>query len=442
MKVNFTDKVVGGFNYELIRGLSVQHADAAEFGESMETMVRIKNNDFESWTTEWTKTAEIVTRYAESQLKKGDMLSARKAFIRASNYYRMAVFYTLHTDPRHRSLWLKSKETFNAMIDLMEHPIEKVDIPFEDVVLPGYFISSGIENRPTLIAIGGFDSTMEEVYCWLGSVARDYGWNCLIFEGPGQWGALMENPGLVFRPDYEKPVGAAVDYLMTRNDIDNEKIAIIGYSMGGYLCVRGALDPRIKACIPNTLVVDCGASAKAGMKGMVKNEAFVDRIFNFLMKMNAPARWGFNHSSWVLGINTPSEWVKAYEKFTLLGFENLLKGKSMLFMFSEDDIVDAAAPSPDIVTSLLDYIASLECQSYTRLFTIQEGASSHCQMGGITYAQATIFGWLEHVFYDKPLAMNGNPEMQKMFIGLFERHGSKGAGDKAASLASHLSFVD
>lgn len=442
MKINFGDKVVGGFNYELIRGLSIQHADAAEFGESMETINRIKKDDFESWTTEWTKTADIVTAYGEKQRKIGDMLAARKAFLRASNYYRMAVFYTVHTDPRHRSLWKKSKETFHAMIDLMEHPIEKVNIPFENTILPGYFVSSGMENRPTLIAIGGFDSTMEEVYCWIGSVARVYGWNCLIFEGPGQWSVLMENPGLVFQPDYEKPVGAAVDYLMTRNDIDKEKIAIIGYSMGGYLCVRGALDSRIKACIPNTLVVDCGASAKAGMKGMVKNEAFVDKAFEFLMKMNVPARWGFNHSSWVLGINTPSEWVKAYETFTLLGYEELLKGKSMLFIFSEDDILDAAAPSPEIVTGLLDYISSLDCQRYTRLFTIQEGASSHCQMGGITYAQASIFGWLEHVFYGKPLAMENTSKMKEMFIDLFRKYGSKEAGDKATKLVSQLTFID
>ncbi|MDR0596774.1 MAG: alpha/beta hydrolase [Clostridiales Family XIII bacterium] len=442
MKANFNDKTVGGFNYELIRGLSTQEAGAAELGECIETMGRIKENDFESWTEEWAKTAGFAAEYAESRLKQGDRTAARKAFMRASNYYRMAVFYTVHTDPRHRSLWLKSTEAFRGMTELMEHPVERVAIPFEDAVLPGYFVPSGTEGRPTLIAIGGFDSTKEEIYCWLGQAAHDYGWNCLIFEGPGQWGALMENPGLVFRPDYERPVGAAVDYLMTRNDIDNGKLAIVGYSMGGYLCVRGALDPRIRACIPNTLVVDCGASARAGMKGMVKSEAFVDGAFKLLSKMNVPARWGFNHSSWALGISTASEWVKAYEKFTLLGYEGLLKGKSMLFMFSEDDIVDAAAPSPDIVTGLLDYISSLDCERYVRLFTRIEGASSHCQMGGLAYAHATIFGWLEHVFYGKPLAVGGNPKMREMFVDLFKKHGSKGAGSKAESLARNIAFVD
>jgi dienelactone hydrolase len=60
-------------------------------------------------------------------------------------------------------------------------------------------------------------------------------------------GALMTNPGLRFQPDYEKPVSAAVDYLLTRPDVNRDRIAMIGYSAGGYLAPRGAggdLAPR------------------------------------------------------------------------------------------------------------------------------------------------------------------------------------------------------
>ena len=49
MKVNFAKKTVGGFNYEFTRGVSTQTAGAAEFGECMETMHRIKNGDFEEY---------------------------------------------------------------------------------------------------------------------------------------------------------------------------------------------------------------------------------------------------------------------------------------------------------------------------------------------------------------------------------------------------------
>jgi predicted esterase YcpF (UPF0227 family) len=68
-------------------------------------------------------------------------------------------------------------------------------------------------------------------------VAPDYGWNCLIFEGPGQRGCLHINPHLKLRHDYEVPVKAVVDYAVSREE-DKDNLAIIGYSLGGYLAAR------------------------------------------------------------------------------------------------------------------------------------------------------------------------------------------------------------
>ena len=64
MKVNFRDKTVGGFNYEFVRGISTQHIGAAEFGECMETIDRVKDGNFDSWISEWTVTADRVANYA------------------------------------------------------------------------------------------------------------------------------------------------------------------------------------------------------------------------------------------------------------------------------------------------------------------------------------------------------------------------------------------
>ena len=294
MKVDFNDKLVGGFNYEFVRGVSTESAGAAELGECFETMSRVRNSDFESWIEHWSATADRVAAFAERRLKAGDQPSARNAFLRASNYYRIAVFYVAHTDPRHTTLWKRSRECFHQMIPLLDRRVECIDVDFEGAKLPAYFVSAGEGVRPTLIALGGFDSTMEEVYGWVGTTAGDYGWHCLIFEGPGQWGALKANPGLVFRPDYEKPMNAVVDYLLTRPDVDPNKLALIGYSAGGYFAPRAASgEPRIKACIANTLVVDCGEAARAGLKGMT-NPWLIDTAFGLIMKRSAAARWGFS----------------------------------------------------------------------------------------------------------------------------------------------------
>ncbi len=433
MKVDFAKKTVGGFNFEFVRGLSLQAAGAAEYGECMDTMSRVKNNNFGSWITEWAVTADRVAAFADGEARVGNRVSARDAFRRAANYYRMAVFYAAHTDARHTRLWQRSKDCFHQMIVLMDTPIECVDIDFEGARLPAYFVRAGDGPRPTLIALGGFDSTMEELYCWIGDAAPEHRWNCLMFEGPGQWGALKTNAGLIFRPDYEKPVGAVVDYLCGRADVDSSKLALIGYSMGGYLAARGALDQRIRASIPNSLVVDCGAAARAGMNGLLKNTAFMDAAFKLLMKVNAPARWGFQHSAWTLGIRNAHEWVRVYQPFTIRDLTDRYQ-HPMLFLFSEDDIHDAAAPSADIIIGMLDFMLALKCDRYIRLFTRAEGASSHCQMGGLSYAQAAIFDWLNYVFLDGPAPTPAAPAAADLFISQFAKYGKAQGEIKAKEL--------
>jgi len=433
MRANFAKKTVGGFNFEFARGISTQGAGAAEFGECMETLQRIKNGDFESWTAEWAATAGAVAEYAVKVAATGDRWSAANAHLRASNYFRMAAFYVAHTDPRHREYWQRSRDHFLEMTKLGAKTIEYAEIDFEGSKLPAYFVPAGEENRPTLIAIGGFDSTMEEVYCWVGAVAAEYGWNCLIFEGPGQWGALMENPGLVFRPDYEKPMAAAVDYLYSREDIDRDKIALIGYSAGGYFAPRAASgEPRIKACIANTLVVDCGESARAGLKGL-SNPRVIDTMFGLLQKFSPPARWGFQHAQWSLGIAKPHDWIDFYRPFTLRGLEQNFRNP-MLFLFGEDDIKDAAASSAAIVAGIPEFIASLPCDSYLHVFPRTQGASSHCQIGGLTYAHVVIFQWLDHVFSGGPLPPSDLGAPAQAVVGLFGKYGGKLAAARTQEL--------
>lgn len=433
MKVDFAKKTVGGFNFEFVRGLSLQAAGAAEYGECMETMLRIKNNDFNSWVTAWAATADRVAAFADREERLGNRVGARDAFQRASNYYRMAVFYAAHTDIRHTQFWQRSRDCFHRAIALMDTPLESLNIAFEGARLPAYFASGGGGRRPTLIALGGFDSTMEELYYWIGAAARGHGWNCLMFEGPGQWGALKTNPGLTFRPDYEKPVGAVVDYLCTRSDVDPDQLAIIGYSMGGYLATRGALDQRIGACIPNSLVVDCGAAARAGMKGLLKSAGFTDAALKLIMKVNAPVRWGFQHSEWTLGVRNAHEWVQVYQPYSVKDLADRYR-KPMLFLFSEDDIHDAAAPSADIIVDMLDFMLALKCDRCIHLFTRAEGASSHCQMGGLSYAQAVIFDWLNHVFCAGPAPELARSATRDLFVDLFGKYGKSLGESKAKEL--------
>ena len=48
---------------------------------------------------------------------------------------------------------------------------------------------------PTLVGVGGFDSSAEELYFHLGAPGAERGWNVFVFDGPGQPGLHARQPG-------------------------------------------------------------------------------------------------------------------------------------------------------------------------------------------------------------------------------------------------------
>ena len=103
--------------------------------------------------------------------------------------------------------------------------------------------------RPTLLIHGGYDLTGEEQYYETVPDALERGYNCLVFEGPGQ-GSMIRCQNLPFRPDWENVVTPVVDYALTRIEIDPKRIILIGKSLGGMLAPRAAaFEHRLAACI-------------------------------------------------------------------------------------------------------------------------------------------------------------------------------------------------
>jgi acetyl esterase/lipase len=80
-----------------------------------------------------------------------------------------------------------------------------------------------------------------------------------MVDGPGQGGTLRRH-GIPTRYDYEVPVGACIDWLCEREDIDSDRIAVSGSSLGGYYAARaGAKEPRLAAAIAHGAYWDIGA---------------------------------------------------------------------------------------------------------------------------------------------------------------------------------------
>ncbi len=91
MRLIFQDQT---FSFELLRTLSYAPYGGADIGECLSTAYRIKEGDFESWYTEWYRTAERIHALAVDSLERGKRVSARECYLRAHNYYRTAEFFS------------------------------------------------------------------------------------------------------------------------------------------------------------------------------------------------------------------------------------------------------------------------------------------------------------------------------------------------------------
>jgi 2,6-dihydroxypseudooxynicotine hydrolase len=103
----------------------------------------------------------------------------------------------------------------------------------------------------------GLDSAKEEMHAYE-QLFLERGLATFAFDGPGQGEGERD---FVIRPDYEVPVGAVIDHLQTREDLDGERIGLWGVSLGGYYAPRAAAyEPRVRACVALSGPYDWGAA--------------------------------------------------------------------------------------------------------------------------------------------------------------------------------------
>lgn len=408
MKLDFSNKQmdIGTPAFNFVRTLMVAGTGGAELNECLLAAERIKQNDEESWIREWSNIAKSVHRNADQAAQLGQIVTARQSFLRASNYYRAAMFSLPHTDARLDSFLTSSRECFHRAAALFSPQIEVVNIPFGDAQLPGYFLSAGQSKSPTLLVLNGGDSTNEEMVHWLGFAAAARGWNCMTFEGPGQWSALQLNPGLLMRPDYEAPVKAVVDYLVLREDVDPGKIALYGPSLGSLLAARTvAFEERLCACICDGLVVDVYEAWHAVWPRLLQNAPprIFDIVFTLLEKISPQLRGLTNRFRWMFGVSKPHEIIEAWLPYNIKKLAPRIRCP-LLMLYGEAEL---AQSNQRVALSALRFINDLSCPVTIQIFGLDEGwAATHCQIGALAPMQALVFDWLDKAMREKkPLSM-------------------------------------
>jgi pimeloyl-ACP methyl ester carboxylesterase len=238
---------------------------------------------------------------------------------------------------------------------------------------------------------------------WLGFAAVARGWNCMVFEGPGQWSAMQLNPGLVLRPDYEAPTKAVLDKLLLRADVDASKIALFGPSLGALLAARvAAFEPRIAACVCDGLVVDVYEAWHAVWPRVLQKAgpAVFDMTFSLFERLSPQLHGMANHFRWMLGVSKPHDIIDAWKPYSIGDLGDKIRCP-VLLLYGEAEV----AQSNDAVTlSAMRFINHLRGPVCIRVFGDEDGwAASHCQVGAFAPMQAVVFDWLEKAVNDQKL---------------------------------------
>lgn len=120
MELHFGKKTmdIGTSAFSFVRTLMVAGTGGAEINECLLVVERIRQNDEESWIREWASIAENVYRIADRAARAGQTVTARQAYLRASNYYRAAMFSLPNTDARLNSYLTSSRECFHKAAKL------------------------------------------------------------------------------------------------------------------------------------------------------------------------------------------------------------------------------------------------------------------------------------------------------------------------------------
>jgi predicted alpha/beta-fold hydrolase len=389
------------YSFQTLRSLAATTGGAADIGECLTACKKITDGNDESWLKAWTELAERIESSAHTWMKKGHIISARSAFMRASQYYRTSGFFLTANpkDPRIGKAWKKSKACFLDAIRGAKPSIYPVRIPFERTYLPGYFCKPATTTSkkcPLIIIQTGFDGTAEELYYSIGHAAVSRGYACLLFEGPGQGGVIRELK-IPFRPNWETVITPVVDFAQSLEGVDTKKIALMGISLGGYLVPRAlAFEKRISLGIVNGGVYDfhevCMRNAPSDFEARLDDPQACKEINASLeqeMKTNVDLRWAVGNGMFTFQAKSPTDWLRMTRAYTLKDIVKDIKCH-MIVIDSEHDFMMQGQSK-----KLYD---ALSCPKEFIYFSAAEGAGEHCQVGAYDISNERVFNAIDAFF--------------------------------------------
>lgn len=359
------------FNFQLNRWHSFGYARFEDMKEASK-----KISTFEDWRREMLELAQKAV--SDNRL------------MNAAFYYRAAEFYILQEGSEKELAYNKFSELFYEAFE--NDGIERFRVPYQDAFLSAIRLPAASEKKKgSIVMHGGFDSFMEEFYSWMRCFS-DHGYEVIAFEGPGQ-GAARRKHGLALDIEWEKPAKAILDCFKL------DDVTWLGISMGGWFCFRAAaFEPRIKRVMASSIAYDYMKTMNVVFRGL--HILFMKHLRGLSNKIALRAiKKGRGMDAWVsaqmMYITKKKSPMDAFDIMLQMNEENLhsdLVRQDVLILTGRNDHFIPFRAHDMQVKALTN------AKSVTgRVFTKEEHAHNHCQIGNTGLALDVMMKWISDV---------------------------------------------
>lgn len=362
--------------------------------------INFQMNRFYNWTNDKTMLTEMrsasnaIHSYSDlikAFIELGNSSLVKNEKLKAAYYFRGAEFYMPETDPHKQSLrkqFISLANEFYGISESQHHLI-----PYQNGYLSAYRMSPD-NPKETVVFFGGFDSYVEELFL-MAMIFKDAGYDVICFDGPGQ-GTSLEDFKIPMTHEWEKPIKSVFDYF-NLNDV-----TLIGMSLGGYLSLRAAAyEKRVKKVIAYDILADffdvlthqIDPTLRNSFKDMLIQEKSeeVNTLLNKLSRDSFMLEWGIMQGMHVTGSKSPYDFFHKMISYNTLSFSHLVTQDVLLLAGQNDHYVPIKHFTDQIMT--LTKVHSLTA----RMFTPEETADTHCQIGNLGLAANVMLNWIDQI---------------------------------------------
>lgn len=274
------------------------------------------------WRSVWEDLAAPHLKAAEAALARGDKAAADAAIRTSLTMLGLAYsgdgYYIYVPLPERRRILPVQRRLYQQLREINGDRVERVAIPHARGVTAGLLhLPPGATGRvPALVVIHPLAGDKDD-YDVVVEPFRRAGFATFCFDMPAH-GENFDGPRI--RPDDEQVAVAALNVLANRPEVDADRLAVMGGSLGAFFALRtAAVSPRVKACLAFASPFDIGGGIAKAVPGIRQSFA------------------------WVVGAKTYEETLEKAKLFSLYDVPQQIKCPVLIVHGTRDHICDFTA---------------------------------------------------------------------------------------------------